>query len=121
MEVRQLAVKDVFTLARMVGKLHLKPRDDGQSLMLYGQELLAEAVDKCGDDAMAWLADMAGMDAETFADRPAATVVDVIEAIVAQDGARDFFGKLWRLLPKSSSNDMAGQTTPSSDSASGAT
>lgn len=112
MEVRQLAVKDALALAGMVGKLKFRPKEESESVMQYGQAQLAMVVEACGEEAMAWLGSMVGMSGEEFAEQPAAVLVDVIEAIAAQEGARDFFSRVWGLVPKSFSSDSAGQTTP---------
>lgn len=120
MEVRELAVKDAMALARMFGKLKFEPKPEEQSLMEYGQGILLMALDRCGDEALAWLGSMVGMTKEQFEEEPAGCIVEVVEAIMAQEGARDFFGKVWGLVSKSSKTATTGPTTPSETSASDA-
>jgi hypothetical protein len=121
MEVRQLAVKDAMALARMASRMKLRKAADNETVMEYGQAIISMVMDTCGDEALAWLGSMVGMSREEFSEQPAVAIVDVIQAIAAQDGARDFFSRVWGLIPKSSNFDWAGQTTSSGASASGAT
>ena len=121
MEVRNLAVKDAMALARMFLKLKFRPKAEDESTMLYGQAILTMVVENCGEEALAWLATMVNMTKEEFDEQPASAIVDTIQAIMAQDGAKDFFSRVWGLIPRSSSSASAGETTLSSDSASGAT
>lgn len=113
MEVRHLAVKDAMVLARMFGRLKIRPKAEDESVMQYGQAILSMVVESCGDEALGWLGSMANMTPEEFGEQPASVLVEVIQAIMAQEGARDFFAKVWGLIPKSSNSVSPGPTTPS--------
>jgi len=95
----------------MLSKVKLPERSgDAQS---YGLAVILAALRDVGPDAMAWLADVAQVDSKDFETMPPTAVLDVAEAIAAQEEARDFFDRLLRLLGMSSKGATAGQTKPS--------
>ena len=120
MEIRQLTVRDVFRVAGILTKVKQpEPTGDAQG---FGMRTILAALRDTEDETMAWLAYVGQVNVEVFATMPPSAVMDVIEGIMAQDGSRDFFARLLKLLGvKLSSSGSAGQTTPSSDSASVAT
>lgn len=110
MEIRTLTVKDVFTLTRALSRV--KPPDNTGNAQQFGLSLILSAFRDAEDELIAWLADMAGVEKEDFATMPAAAVLEVIEAISQQEGAKDFFGRLSKLLGvRSSSPPTTGPTT----------
>ena len=116
MQVRELTVKDVFAVTRMLGKVQLPERkDDAQG---YGIAIVFAALRDAEEDLKEWLADMVGKTKAEFEAMPPSAILDVIEGIMAQDGAKDFFVRLSKLLGSPSfSSGTAGQMTPSKDSA----
>jgi hypothetical protein len=115
MQVRELKVKDVFAITRMLSKVKLPQRTgDDQA---YGIAILLAALRDASDDIMAWMADMVQIKPEEFAELPAVTIIDVVEGIAGQAGAKDFFARLFKRLDtylgKLSVSDTAGQTSTS--------
>jgi len=112
MQVRKLTVRDVFTLTAMLSKVKLPERsDDAQS---YGLAVILAALRDVGPDMEAWLADMAQSPPDLFRDMAPTAIMDVVEGIISQEEARDFFGRLSKLLGGTSfSSGLAGQTTKS--------
>lgn len=117
LKVRKLAVRDVFTITGMLSKVKLPERsEDAQA---YGLSIIMAALRDVGPDVMAWLADVAQVPAEDFEAMPPVAIMDVVDGIVAQEEARDFFDRLLKRLGLTSSKgDTAGQTRSSNASAS---
>lgn len=104
-ETRPLQVNDVFTVARMLGKITAGARQQFASMlggkgkkkkpdptelgMLLFQSLFIEVE----VDLKKWLADLIGKDVATFEKMPAMVVLDVIEGLIEQEDIRDFFSR----------------------------
>lgn len=115
MQVREFKAKDVKRLTKLLTSVKLPaPNEDASA---YGLAILQDALKGAADDLWAWLADMAGMEVSAFDELPASAVLDVVEAIAKQEGARDFFGRLGRMIggitAKPSGNGTGGQTSTS--------
>lgn len=111
-EVRQLIVDDVFAVARMLSKvtkgaraelaLALSDKQKGKKAqpaelgMALFQSLFVEAE----EDLKAWLASLVGKPKEEFAIMPATTLIDIIDALMAQEGIMDFFERVSQLVTK---------------------
>jgi hypothetical protein len=115
--VRELKVKDVFTITRMLAKVKLPQRTGDETT--YGIAILMAALRDASDDLMAWMADMSGMKSAEFAELPAASVLDTIEGIARQEGIKGFFDRLSAILDqaKNLGNDTAGPTSTLTNSA----
>lgn len=111
-EVRQLIVDDVFAVARMLSKvtkgaraelalalsdkkkgLKAKPAELGMALF---QSLFTESE----EDLKAWLASLVGKTKEEFTAMPATTLIDIVDALMAQEGIMDFFERVSQLVTK---------------------
>ena len=92
--VRELTVDDVFAVGHLLGSVKVPEGKDPQAV---GLSMMQSALADGGPEIKAWLADMSGMTPEDFGKLPAATVLDVIEQLKAQDGIRDFFARAARL------------------------
>ncbi len=112
-KIRELNVKDIFAVARMLGKVTRGARVQFASVLTgkkanpteIGMVLFQSLVIDAEEDLKSWLADLAGKtkqitkDGETFTvpdvtafgDMPATAVLDVIEGLLQQEGIRDFF------------------------------
>lgn len=101
MEVRQLQVEDVFTVARMLGKITRGARLQLASALTgkktnpteLGMVLFQSLVTDTEEDLKVWLASLAGKELSEFKTMPATAVLDVIEGLFAQKGIKDFFGR----------------------------
>lgn len=106
-EIRELIVTDVFTVARMLSKIAKGARAEiakaiqaGESSnptelgMVVFQTMFADAE----EDLKGWLADLIGKTKEEFVLMPATTVLDIIEALMKQEDAADFFARASRLV-----------------------
>lgn len=107
-EVRPLKVKDVFAVARMLGKVtrgarlqlasaltEKKPNYTELGITLF-QSLFTEAE----EDLKAWLADLMGKKVAEFEAMPATAVLGVVEKLASQEDIKDFFGKALLLVNK---------------------
>jgi len=123
-KVRELTTADVGQVARMFGKA---TRATQKELVKQGQDLsmmtLVLALLEVTDDMNEWAADLIGVDVEEFKAMPATTILDIIEQLGAQEGARDFFarasrmaGGVWKKLSTQFSIDTAGLTKKSTGS-----
>ena len=106
-EIRKLLVKDVFTVARMLSKVAgraraeiaaaIKARESSNPTelgMVMFQTMFAESE----EDMKEWLADLIGKTKEEFLSMPATTVIDIIETLMKQEDATDFFARVSRLV-----------------------
>lgn len=106
--VRELNVKDIFAVARMLSKvtkgarmqlsslLTSKKKNPAEVGMVVFQSLFIETE----EDLKAWLADLVGRDVADFEVMPAITVLDLIEKLALKEDIRDFFGKASLLVNK---------------------
>lgn len=114
-KIRELNVKDVFAVARMLGKITKGARLQLASILAgkkanpteLGMVLFQSLVTEAEEDMKAWLADLIGKtkqvtkDDETitvpdviaFEAMPATAVLDIAEKLIEQEGIRDFFAK----------------------------
>jgi hypothetical protein len=117
MQVRELKVKDLTTVIRIVeeGKLLTRFGEGGKFTI---REILTTLLE-LEPRIKAWMADMANLkDAQELDELPVGAFLDIIESIANQEGVRDFFGRLSRALniklgdmAKNSVKDTAGQTS----------
>lgn len=114
--MRDLTVKDVFTVTRILSKMKLPENtEDARSVGLgIFQSMLGQAE----DDIKAWFADLMGVSKQEFECMPAGTVLDVIDELLQRKDIKDFFDRVSRMLSgstlTSSSPATAGPTTKSS-------
>lgn len=126
-EVRPLQVKDVFVVARMLGKITKGARLQLASALAgkkanpteVGIVLFQSLVTEAEEDMKAWLADLAGktkqvtVDDETvtvpdvaaFEVLPPTAILDVIEKLIGQEGIKDFFARASSLATKLTKKD----------------
>ena len=108
MEIRALNVADIFTVARMLGKvtkgarLQLATALTGkkQNPTEMGMVLFQSLVTDAEEDLKAWLANLADKEPADFILMPATTVLDVVEGLFQQEGIRDFFARASLLANK---------------------
>jgi hypothetical protein len=137
-KVRELQVKDLFTIAKLLGKIAKGAR--GELLMVItgkskeispanlGLTLFQVLFTEAEEDLKKWLADMAGLESVAKFDvMPATALLDVVKQISEQDGLKDFLSRAaqlaTQLTPKASgktstpsNGDTAGQIEKLSDS-----
>ena len=109
--IRPLQVKDVFSVARMLGKITKGARLQLAGLLTgkkanpteLGMVLFQSMVTEAEEDLKAWLASLVGKEVAEFETMPATAVLDIVEQLVSQEGIRDFFGKASLLADKISS------------------
>lgn len=103
MKTRNLTAGDLFKVGKMIkGVLPdlqrmsaAKPgENDDERKARVGREFIGLLLDKCYDDAWAWLADVACMSVEEFNLLPLSAPLDVIDAIQKDESAADFFTRL---------------------------
>lgn len=107
-EIRELQVKDVFAVARMLGKITKGARLQLASALTgkktnpteVGMILFQSLVTETEEDLKAWFADLIGKDKAEFEVMPATTVLDIIGELTQKEGIRDFFGKASLLANK---------------------
>ena len=111
-EVRQLIVDDVFAVARMLSKVTKGARAElvqalsdkkggkkpnaGELGMALFQSLFTESE----DDLKTWMADLVGKTKEEFIFMPATTLIDIVDALMKQEGILDFFERVSQLVMK---------------------
>jgi hypothetical protein len=107
MNIRDLTVNDVFTVARIIGKVtrgaqvQLLAAITGKGKtnpMQVGFAVVQGLMLDAESDVKALLADLAGMTVEEFAAQPAAVVFDIVEALMNKEDAKAFFAKVSSLL-----------------------
>ena len=128
LEIRPLNVDDVFTVAKMLGKISKSALEEiaealtreireegieeveegemevdakkGVNPTRLGMVIISSVFLEAEEDLKAWLGDLIGHSAEEFGAMPANTVLDVIEGLVSQEGIRDFFARASQLATK---------------------
>ena len=107
-EIRSLQVNDVFTVARMLGKITKGARLQLASILTgkkvnpteLGMVLFQSLVTEAEEDLKAWLADLINKNKADFELMPATTILDVIEKLIEQEGIKDFFARASLLATK---------------------
>ena len=111
-EIRSLLVTDVFTVARMLSKVTKGAREDLAKAIKseekpdpteLGIAIFQSLFVEVEEDLKAWLADLINKPKEEFETMPATTVIDIIEALVQQEGIADFFERASQLVSKTGS------------------
>lgn len=108
MEVRQLQVNDIFTFARIIGKVTKVTRAELATKLAaknpnpteIGLILFQSIFPEAEEDVKSWLADLAGKDKAEFGTMPATALPDVIESLARQEGMRDFLSRVSQLVGK---------------------
>jgi len=124
MKIRAFNVGDVFTVVKMISAIAGKAGKDLRTAFSssstdvsgmseaekeavaheQGIELMMFIIDRCfdavEDQLKAWFASLCGMKKDEFLALPADSVLDVVDQIVTQDGAKDFFSKAYQLYKK---------------------
>jgi len=107
-EIRELNVKDVFAVARMLGKITKGARLQLASVLTgkkpnpteVGIVIFQSLVTEGEEDLKAWLADLIGKETAEFEAMPATVVLDIVEKLAEKEDIRDFFGKASLLATK---------------------
>lgn len=107
-EIRELNVKDVFAVARMLGKITKAAREQLAKALTgkktnpteLGMVLFQSVFTEAEEDLKAWLADLIGKEVAEFETMPATAVLDIIEKLAGQEGIGDFFGRASSLASK---------------------
>lgn len=107
-KIRQLQVQDIFTVARMLGKITKGARVELASALAgkkanpteMGMVIFQSVVTEAEEDLKAWLASMAGVEVAEFGKMPATALLDVIEGLFEQEGIKDFFARASSLATK---------------------
>jgi len=107
-KVRELNVDDIFTVARMLGKITKAARLDlakaltakKPNMTELGMALFQSVFTEAEEDLKAWMADIIGEDKATFGKMPGVTVLDIVGQLLAQEGIRDFFSRALSLGDK---------------------
>jgi hypothetical protein len=104
-EIRELQVKDIFTVAKILSKVGRAARQElmatakgEQNAQALGMEIIMTLFTEAEEDVKGWLADVAKMKVEDFSAQPPSFLFDVIEALKEQGGFQDFLSKLTKLL-----------------------
>lgn len=108
MKVRELNVEDVFTVARMLGKITKGARLQLASALSgkktnpteLGMVLFQSLVTDAEEDLKAWLASLAGKKLAEFKTMAATAVLDIVEELFQQEGIKDFFARASSLATK---------------------
>lgn len=110
-EVRTLAVDDIFTVARMLSKVTKAARAELATALVEQEEgkqdptelgmvLFQTLFIESETDLKDWLASLVEQTPEDFGKLPATALVDIVECLAAQEGVSDFFGRVSQLVAK---------------------
>jgi len=106
--VRSLLVEDVFTVARLLGKITKGARQELASTLTtkkpnpteIGMVLFQSVFTVSEEDLKAWLAALIGKEKAEFEAMPAGTVLDIVEKLIEQEDIKTFFVKASLLVNK---------------------
>ena len=112
-KVRDLNIKDVFAVARMLGKItksaraeivlaigskNAKRKVNATELgMIIVQNLCVEAE----EDLKAWLADMVGQPVEEFEKLSPRVLIEIVKKLATQEDIKDFLSQVSQLVKSS--------------------
>ena len=111
-KVRLLIVDDVFTVTRMLSKvtkgaraelaqaLSDKKKGKNPAPTELGLALVQTLFVEAEEDLKAWLASLIGKTPDEFKAMPATALIDIVEALMKQEGILDFFGRVSHLVTK---------------------
>lgn len=110
-EVRALAVDDIFTVARMLSKVTKAARAELATALVEQEEgkenptelgmvLFQTLFIESEDDLKDWLASLVEKTTEEFGKLPAVALVHIVECLIAQEGVADFFAQVSQLVTK---------------------
>lgn len=100
-KIRELNVKDVFAVARMLGKITKGARQELASALKgkkvdpteLGMVLFQSVFTEAEEDLKSWIADLIGKEVTEFETMPAVAVLDIIEELAKQEDIKDFFAR----------------------------
>lgn len=130
-KVRALKVADVFTVAKIMGKVAKGSRS--QIIMLIsnkgntiapvdlGLTIIQTVCIDAEEDVKAWLSDMAGLKVEEFEDSDPGVLIDIIEQIAAKEDIRAFLARVSGLVNRFMPNDSGKPSMQSSKGMDGMT
>ncbi len=109
-KVRSLNIKDVFAVARMLGKITKSARAEIVLAMgskkakkkvnatELGMVILQSLCVEAEEDLKAWLADMVGQPVEEFEKLPPRVLIDIVKQLAAQEDIKDFLSQVSQLV-----------------------
>ena len=130
-QVRTLAVNDVFVVARMLSKVSRGAREELATAMTsdegevnkteLGMALFQNLFVEAEEDLKTWLADLIDKPIAEFVVLPATAVIDIIEQLIGQEDAADFFERVSRLVSRGETAVSTETSTESSPDTGGLT
>jgi len=107
-KIRPLQIKDVFAVARMLGKITKSAREELASAIKdakadrteLGIAMIQSIFTAAEEDLKSWLADLVGKDKAEFEAMPANAVLDIVEKLAEQEDIKDFFAKASQLASR---------------------
>jgi hypothetical protein len=108
LSIRPLKVKDVFAIARMLGKITKSAREELASNIKdakadrteLGIAIIQSIFTVAEEDLKSWLADLIGKDKTEFEAMSANALLDIIEKLSEQEDIKDFFAKASQLASR---------------------
>jgi len=129
MEIRNLQVRDIFTVAKILGKVAKGARS--QIIMLIankgnaiapvdlGLTLIQTLCIDAEEDVKAWLADMAGMKVTDFETSNPDVLIDIIEQLATKEDMRSFLARVSAFVSRIMPPESGTPGTPSSSATAG--
>jgi hypothetical protein len=130
-KIRDLTTKDIFTVAKILGKVTKGAR--GEMLMLIsgkskdispanlGLTLFQVLFTDAEDDIKDWLADLAGMKIEELDKASPTALLDIVDQLIVNDGIKDFLSRASLLVTKITPKDSGKTSTQSNAGTDGQT
>ena len=96
MKVRKLVTRDLFSLAKIMGKFgdDMKPIiGEIQNEQALGFMFLSTALKHADEDFKSWVADLVGIEPNEVDEQPIEFLPDVLEALAEQEDLPGFFAR----------------------------
>lgn len=115
--MRNLKLKDAFTVSRILKKMHIRPDlSDEITQEQLGADLIFKFVENIGeaeDEVTVFLADLLEIDVETLKEKDFDEMISIIEEFKNLKGIQGFFTQVGKLMKSNTSiSSSAGIVTP---------
>ena len=122
-KVRDLNIKDVFAVARMLGKITKSARAEivlaigskkakkKASATELGMIIMQNLCVEAEEDLKAWLADMVGQPVEEFEKLPPRVLIEIVKQLAAQEDMKDFLSQVSQLVNSSEKTESIPPST----------
>lgn len=113
--MRNLKLKDAFTVSRILKKMQIRPNlSDGITQEQLGADLIFKFVENIGeaeDEVLAFIADLLGIKVDELKEKDFDELIAILEEFKNLKGIQGFFTQVGKLMTSNTSTSYSAGTT----------